>query len=165
MKFHYDESERICSDDFDPSLYWNREELRKYKKEVKTAQTGCDLTELFKIINDSGFIEIYELCDYVNEHEPGLRDTLFQNFYQLKSYIDSKHKMQELKSKYLETIKRLELDNKILRRQALDEKETAKALTEENERLRRYVMEFEDGSTLLQILDLGLDDSILISDV
>lgn len=162
MKYHYDPSERICSDDFDFSAYWNRDALRQFKRETKTAKTSDDFTEIFRIINDSGFVAIFELVDYINEHNCELRETLMSNFYQFKSYIDSKSKMLELKHQYNETIKRLELDNKVLRKMLFDSQDAAKALVDQNKLLRQYVMEFEDGLTLLQVLDLGLQDAIPI---
>lgn len=148
MKHHYDPSERICSEDFDPSMYWNRDELRKFKKETKDGKTSDDLSALFQIINESGYIAIYELVDFVNENRAELRDTLMSNFYQFKAYIDSKTKVLELKSTLTEKIKRLELDNRILSKQLWDEKEDVKAVMEQNRLLREYVMEFEDGLTL-----------------
>lgn len=107
MKYHYDDSAIITSDNFELSDYINRDRLRESKK----ADKSDDLSRLRKLIQKEDIKEVATLFDLVSETYPELRETLVSEFYVFKTYLDSRRssKLDDDISKAYSDYKELEI--------------------------------------------------------
>lgn len=157
MKHKYDASEIVETESFDLDSYITYENQRFVKSKNKKSESFLNISKIHQIIIDRKFTEICELTDYIHENVPELCECLYDNFYSFRSYIDSRTNLHRLKNQLIERIDRLEKDNQYLRKELDDERESSKALRDQDLKLRKYICEL-GGDVQKPLMHLGIYD-------